>query len=341
MLSDGMNHNNALAMRSAPVLMRNLLRMLLLGLSLLAPSAAFAVAGKVAALNGQITVAHASGVAQAVKVGDAVDKGDTVSAGPNSWAVLSMQDGASLTLRPNAKLRIDDYVFDVDNPKNGRSWLTLTQGALRSITGAIGRMNKDSYKLVTPTATIGIRGTDYDVDVVTDNSQPGLEPGTYHTVNAGGTTLKTQQGDIDVAPKQTAWTSTKPAKPRRMTRQQTSVWSDIGKFDLSQKISSVWDGLHARSGDGYTLDPDKLGNDGPKVRRYMKAHPENPTRRRARTGGKEVSGGLRQTPAPEMSALDMAGRKAGQEADMSQKLQHGQWAPGGRYFKPANADAKH
>ncbi len=99
------------------MLIRNLLRLVLLGLTLLAPAAAFAAAGKVAAMNGQIMLAHASGVAQAVKVGDAVDKGDTVSAGPNSWAVLSMQDGASLTLRPNAKLHIDDYVFDVDNPK--------------------------------------------------------------------------------------------------------------------------------------------------------------------------------------------------------------------------------
>lgn len=315
------------------MLIRKFLQPLAIMMFLAAPGATFAAVGKVAALGGQISIAHASGVAQTSKPGDPIDKGDTISSGPNSWAVLSMQDGGSLTLRPNAKLRIDDYVFDVDNPKNGRSWLTLMQGALRSVTGAIGHMNKDSYRLSTPTATIGIRGTDYDVDVVTDNSQPGLAPGTYHTVNDGGTTLKTTAGAIDVAPHQTAWVSSQPAKPRRMTRQQTSVWSDIGNFDLSQKISGVLDSLHLRSGSGYTLNPNTLDkNDSAKVRRYLRAHRQTPRRKNE---------ARRMTPMEEASALDMAGRKAGQEADMAQRLQHGQYEPGQRYFKPANVDVKH
>ena len=315
------------------MLIKKILQPFALLVMLALPGVSFAAVGKLAAVGGQVTVAHASGVAQASKTGDPVDKGDTIAAGPNSWAVLSMEDGGSLTLRPNARLRIDDYVFDADNPRNGRSWLTLMQGALRSVTGAIGRMNKDSYKLSTPTATIGIRGTDYEVDVVTDDNQSGLAPGTYHTVNAGGTTLKTAGGAIDVAPHQTAWTGTKPARPRRMTRKQTSVWSDIGNFDLSQKIGGVLDSLHLRSGSGYTLNPDKLDQrDSRKVRRYLKAHPENARAQRSRPSW------MRQTPMEEPTAMDMAGRKAGREADMAQRLQHGQYAPNKRYFKPANEE---
>ena len=45
---------------------------------------------------------------------------------------------------------------------DNRSALSLLKGAMRAITGYIGRSNRDGYRIETPTATIGIRGTDHE-----------------------------------------------------------------------------------------------------------------------------------------------------------------------------------
>lgn len=283
------------------------------------PLAAFAAAGQVAAMGGLVTAAGSSGQTVVLHKGDAVNKGDVITTDANSWVVLSMEDGASLTLRPKAKLRIVDYVYDPDNPQNGRSWLTLLQGALRSVTGAIGKLNHASYQLTTPTATIGIRGTDYDVDVVPDGNSEGFAPGTYHTVHAGGTVFKGQDGQsINVKPSQDVFTGSGSPHPRRMQARQRSVWTDIGNFDFKEKISGVLDDLHQRINGGYTLNLQKLNRGRDQVQRYLDRHPDEAARR-----------GL----------LQSAGRQAAPESAMQSRLQHGKWHPGEPYFAPGSPES--
>ncbi len=77
----------------------------------------------------------------------------------------------------------------------------LLRGSLRSITGWIGKNNPQRYALYTPTATVGIRGTDHETLVV----ENGAEAGTYDKVNTGETELLTPHGKVGVLPGKAAF----------------------------------------------------------------------------------------------------------------------------------------
>ena len=69
-----------------------------------------------------------------------------------------------------------------------RGFFSLLKGGFRSITGLIGRGNKDHYGIRTPSATIGIRGTDHET-VHLAVALPNLPEGTYNKVNTGATVV--------------------------------------------------------------------------------------------------------------------------------------------------------
>jgi hypothetical protein len=79
----------------------------------------------------------------------------------------------------------------------------LVKGGFRAITGMIGHTNKDNYKIETPTATIGIRGTDHEPMFI-PNPVAGhkslVEPGTYDKVNSGAAVLATPRGMVVINP---------------------------------------------------------------------------------------------------------------------------------------------
>lgn len=286
-------------------------------LLLAAPIVATASAGRVAATAATVTVTHADGKTAPLKRGEGVEKGDTISTDSTGWAVLMMEDGGSITLRSGGKLRIDDYLYDPEQPKNGRSWLSLLQGSLRSITGAIGKLNPGSYQLTAGQATIGIRGTDFDVVVVNDASDPTLPPGVYHTVNAGGTTLKGADGSVDVAPGRRAWLANQATagnrRPQWMTERQRPLWDRLQQFDRNARIGNLLAGLHKRSGAGFTLDTRQLQRGRNLVERALRRAEKRQERRDVEHGHRGHSRGAERGAArgAEMGRLHDHGRHKG------------------------------
>jgi hypothetical protein len=61
------------------------------------------------------------------------------------------------------------------------------------VTGLIGKRNPQNFRIKTVTATIGVRGTDFEV-VVVDKERSGAEAGTYNKVFQGATFLDNNQG---------------------------------------------------------------------------------------------------------------------------------------------------
>jgi hypothetical protein len=76
--------------------------------------------------------------------------------------------------------------------------MSLIKGTVRSITGWIGKFNNSAYRITTPTATIGIRGTDHETTVIEKGD--GDEAGTYDNVNEGSTEIRTPHGVTAVTP---------------------------------------------------------------------------------------------------------------------------------------------
>ena len=107
-----------------------------------------------------------------------------------------MDDRGFITVRPNTRMSIVNFRAQGDD--NDRSILSLLQGSFRSITGWIGKFRPGAYQIRTPTATIGVRGTDHEPLVIPLVASEG-EPGTYDNVNAGGSYIQTSHGQFEVA----------------------------------------------------------------------------------------------------------------------------------------------
>ncbi len=98
-----------------------------------------------------------------VSRGETIFVGDVVETGDNGHVHIRFVDGALVSVRPNSKLRVDEYAYFPDRPDENRVRFTLEAGTVRSVTGEAGRANKDAYRMNTPISAIGIRGTDYTV----------------------------------------------------------------------------------------------------------------------------------------------------------------------------------
>jgi hypothetical protein len=147
----------------------------------------------------------------ALKMGDTLNEGDSVVTGTDGELHLNMRDGGYLAIRPGTAMRITKYQANGDD--NDISVFGLLKGTLRSITGFIGKYNPRAYKIYTPTATIGVRGTDHETYVIQPGDTTG-DAGTYDKVNNGGTFIQTPQGRTEVSPNQAGFAGRGGAKPR-------------------------------------------------------------------------------------------------------------------------------
>lgn len=98
-----------------------------------------------------------------------VRSGDEIRTGKASSAQIRFADTSIVALRPESIFRVDEFVFKGVQDGSEKAFFSLVKGGLRTLTGAIGRLNRQNYGIVTPTSTIGIRGTHYSLIVCADN----------------------------------------------------------------------------------------------------------------------------------------------------------------------------
>lgn len=137
-------------------------------LSLLAlPVLAVDDAGIVKTLLAPVQIVRA-GKSLAVAVGDAVQAGDRVTVGKGGSVGISMHDETLISLGPNSIFDIRAFAYN-PTTREGEVDTSIVRGSLRYVTGLIGKLNPKAIKVSTPTATIGIRGTEFIVDVPDEN----------------------------------------------------------------------------------------------------------------------------------------------------------------------------
>lgn len=169
--------------------------LLAVGLLLLASVALAAPAATVTHLSGPLVARTASGTTKALSIGSKVASGDTVETARRTYARLKFTDGSEVTLKPNTQFKVERYVYDQAKPHADTGSFKLIKGGLRTITGQIGKRGvQDSYRMRTPTATIGIRGTIYDATYCTGDSCGALRPGLYLAVTDGQVVITNSEG---------------------------------------------------------------------------------------------------------------------------------------------------
>ncbi len=136
-------------------------RMTLAGLIvILAMPASFANVGRVEFSIGQVSGIDSTGKQRRLVKGSTLNAGDTVRTA-RGRAQIRFTDGSYTSLQPNTVFRIDDYHYDAKRKEESVSFFSLLKGGLRTITGIVGKLRKKAYRLTTPVATVGIRGTEY------------------------------------------------------------------------------------------------------------------------------------------------------------------------------------
>jgi hypothetical protein len=116
--------------------------------------------GKVAVSVGEAKRIASSGKTDLLQVGLVLNAGDKIVTGQDAVAILVFSDEGRISVRPDSELIIKHYEVD---PKgvNTRIELELTKGTIRQISGNGSRSQPEKYRLNTPIAVIGVRGTDF------------------------------------------------------------------------------------------------------------------------------------------------------------------------------------
>lgn len=185
--------------------------LLLVGVALAAAclaGAAHAAAGTVQTQTGSSTVLR-DGATLPLLQGQSVEAGDTVETGADGRLALTMSSGETLELKPATRFQIERYMAprSLSEPGSGVSFYSLLRGGLRAVTRSLGQRDLDSYRMNTPVATLGIRGTIYELVMVEDGGLYAyVEEGLISLANAAGA-LEVQAGQYvyiagpNVAPK--------------------------------------------------------------------------------------------------------------------------------------------
>lgn len=134
--------------------------LLIAGLALSTVAVAQDSSGMVVASRGEV-IALSNGGARELKQGDFIFVNDEIITSNRSFAVLQFTDGAKVTVRPDSTMIIEQYVYAGN--ANDESTLNLVEGGLRVITGAMAKSNPENYKVRTPVALMGVRGTEFSI----------------------------------------------------------------------------------------------------------------------------------------------------------------------------------
>jgi hypothetical protein len=162
----------------------------------------FANIGKISAFSGDVKVDRNTKLLNAT-VGFILEQKDTVKTSDNAKAQIVFEDGTVISIGKNAILNINEFINDTTNPKNSKVDVKFAEGAFKTITGGIGKVAPDRFKLQTKSASIGIRGT-----IIYGNQQMiactqgeiEVEAGGVRQILPAGTMTKIQQDGTPTDP---------------------------------------------------------------------------------------------------------------------------------------------
>lgn len=130
---------------------------LLMGMVAAWPITGLAAAGLVQFTAGDVQLRRGDSLSRLAK-GAELDGGDVVLTGTEGRAQIRFTDGGLVALYPDSQFTVTRYA---DGAGTGEDHfvVNLLRGGMRALTGLIGKRNPASYKVITPTAVVGIRGS--------------------------------------------------------------------------------------------------------------------------------------------------------------------------------------
>jgi hypothetical protein len=132
--------------------------------------------GEVVFVSGEVQLQPAT-EAHSVQAGDVVRQGQELITKANGYIYIKTRDNGFISLRPNSALQFEVYQYSPDKPQDSRFKSNLKYGVMRSVSGIGAQSARDKYRLNTPVAAIGIRGTDFTVYATSDITRAAVTSG--------------------------------------------------------------------------------------------------------------------------------------------------------------------
>jgi FecR protein len=170
---------------------------------------------------GAVTVVKPDGNRLPLSRGDSLYEGDTLLTAEDGRVHLRFSDGGFVSLIPQSEFRIESWRYNGELDGSERLGMRLLKGGLRTISGRIGKMSRAAYELATRAATIGIRGTEYTVLYLPDDSVSG-------TVAEGRIAVCNQGGCLDV-PASYSFLATNPQSAPVLTDRAAELGGPLPK----------------------------------------------------------------------------------------------------------------
>lgn len=121
-------------------------------------------AGIVILSLGNTVAISANGATRELQRGAKIFSGDRIETGDGRLQIR-FTDESMLSLQKGSIFEVAQYNFDDAAPNDGNVVMELIKGGMRTISGKVGKVEKDDYRLKASVATIGIRGTHYSVNI--------------------------------------------------------------------------------------------------------------------------------------------------------------------------------
>src|SRR5687767_3054412 len=172
-------------------------------------------AGRFLSVTGPVELEGADGVRRTVERGGEIREGDTIITGGSALAQARMADGALISVRADSQFKLQQFAYKGREDRNASFVVSILKGGFRTITGLIAQVNRGGYRISTPAATIGVRGTHFEVvHVLPQIASQQVPAGTYNRVFEGITTVQNPGGALlQVVREQTAFASLQGGAP--------------------------------------------------------------------------------------------------------------------------------
>ena len=172
--------------------------LILLVLACAGMSARAEIAGQV--LLASDAVAVRAGKALPLVPGMMIEDQDTLRTGKTGSLQLRFTDNSTMSLREESELAIEKYHFSGRADGHERAFYRLLKGGLSTITGLIGHIRRENYRIETDTASIGIRGTEFTLMLCQESCLNAdgnrARDGLYGGVTGGIVAATTKSGEF-------------------------------------------------------------------------------------------------------------------------------------------------
>lgn len=142
---------------------------LALALALVAPAVPAAstpgagTAGTVKAASGPVTIER-GGVRQPLRVGDRVAVGERIRTGAGGRAAITLDDDTRISAGERTALEVKSFAFDPTSHE-GNLAVAVLRGVTAFVSGVLAKSGHDRMRVTIPNATVGVRGTEFVVEV--------------------------------------------------------------------------------------------------------------------------------------------------------------------------------